>query len=153
MRTILQRIASKDTDAIGACLDEYGDLVWRLASRYLDRESGDVEDAVQEVFVEVWLSAGKFDPAKGTEAAYIATIAHRRLTDYQRRLSVRRRVSRPASSFAGALCMRRTATMARLMSARSMSADCVRRGCSVEVVVCVMSASCQCDVSSSSAAC
>ena len=103
MRTILQRIASKDTDAIGACLDEYGDLVWRLASRYLDRESGDVEDAVQEVFVEVWLSAGKFDPAKGTEAAYIATIAHRRLTDYQRRLSVRRRVSRPASSFEKAL--------------------------------------------------
>ena len=90
MRTILQRISDGDTDAIGACLDEYGDLVWRLASRYLDRAPGEVEDAVQEAFVEIWLAAGRFDPSVGSEAAFVATIAHRRLTDYQRRVTVRR---------------------------------------------------------------
>lgn len=96
MVSILQRIADGDERAIAACLDEYGDLVWRLASRYLNRAQGEVEDAVQEVFIELWLSAGRFDPAKGGEPAFVATIAHRRLTDYQRRVTARRRATRSA---------------------------------------------------------
>jgi len=87
--TILQRISAGDKGAVAACVDEYGDLVWRLASRYLDRAKADIEDAVQEVFVELWQHAGRFDPAKGSEPAFIATIAHRRLIDYQRRLKNR----------------------------------------------------------------
>ncbi len=94
MRTILQRISDGDGTAIDACLREYGDLVWRLASRYLDRAPGEIEDAVQEVFVELWLHAGRFDPALGGEATFVATLAHRRLTDYQRRVTVRRRLVR-----------------------------------------------------------
>lgn len=89
MRSILESIAAGDESAVSACLDEYGDLVWRLASRYLGRVSGDVEDAVQEVFVELWTSAGRYDPKKGSEAAFVATLAHRRLTDYQRRAGAR----------------------------------------------------------------
>ena len=94
MTTILQRIAAGDETAVAACLDEYGDLVWRLAMRYLDRASSDAEDAVQEVFVEIWISASRFDPGKGTEPAFVATIAHRRLTDYQRRIVSRARTAR-----------------------------------------------------------
>jgi RNA polymerase sigma factor (sigma-70 family) len=94
VRTILQRISDGDGTAIDACLREYGDLVWRLASRYLDRAPGEIEDAVQEVFVELWLHAGRFDPALGGEATFVATLAHRRLTDYQRRVTVRRRLVR-----------------------------------------------------------
>lgn len=101
MTTILQRIADGDERAISACLDEYGDLVWRLASRYLDRAAGEVEDAVQEVFIQLWLSAGRFDPGIGGEAAFVATIAHRRLTDYQRRVTARRRATRRASENEG----------------------------------------------------
>lgn len=67
-------------------MDEYGGLVWSLASRYLRAERSHVEDAVQEVFVSVWTSASRFDPAKGSEAAFVATIARRRLIDYRRRL-------------------------------------------------------------------
>lgn len=98
MRSILQRIADGDERAITACLDEYGDLVWRLGSRYLNRATGEIEDAVQEVFIELWLSANRFDPAKGGEAAFVATIAHRRFTDYQRRVTTRRRVTRSAEA-------------------------------------------------------
>lgn len=89
MSTILQRISSGDEHAVAACVDEYGDLVWRLASRYLDRAKTDIEDAVQEVFVELWQHAGRFDPVKGSEPAFVATLAHRRLIDYQRRLKSR----------------------------------------------------------------
>lgn len=94
MKPLLVRVSEGDRSAIEACLDEYGDLVWRLASRYLDRAQAEIEDAVQEVFVELWLAAGRFEPDKGGEAAFVATIAHRRLIDYQRRVSARRRALR-----------------------------------------------------------
>lgn len=86
----LHRIASGDASAVRGCLDEYGGMVWGLARRYLAAIGEDAEDAVQEIFVEVWRCAGRFDAAKGTEAGFIATIAHRRLTDRQRRAAVRR---------------------------------------------------------------
>lgn len=88
--TFLQRISSGDASAVRGCLDEYGGMVWGLAQRYLGAIGEDVEDAVQEIFVEVWRCAARFDPTKGTEAGFIATIAHRRLTDRQRRAAVRR---------------------------------------------------------------
>lgn len=91
MQSILQRISAGDPSAVAACVDEYGDLVWRLASRYLDQAKADVEDAVQEVFLELWQHASRFDPQKGTEAAFVATLAHRRIIDYQRRMKSRPR--------------------------------------------------------------
>ncbi len=91
MRSILERVAAGDERAVTECVDAYGGLVWRLARRYLDRADLEVEDAVQEVFVEIWMVAGRFDPALGSEPGFIATIAHRRLTDVQRRVTSRRR--------------------------------------------------------------
>lgn len=89
MPSLLQRVASGDPTAVEACLDEYGGLVWRLAMRYLDQSRGDAEDAVQEVFIELWLNAAKFDPTRGSEASFVATLAHRRLIDAQRRATTR----------------------------------------------------------------
>ncbi len=86
----LQRIASGDSAAVAACLEEYGGMIWGLADRYLRGFGDDLEDAVQEVFVEVWRSAARYDPSLGGEPAFIATIAHRRLIDRQRRLQARR---------------------------------------------------------------
>lgn len=88
--TLLQRIAAGDESAVRSCLDEYGGLVWSLARRYLTPLGDDVEDAVQEVFVEMWRHAARFDPSRGSEPAFVATIAHRRLTDRQRRARLRR---------------------------------------------------------------
>lgn len=91
MTSILERLAQGDESAADDCVSAYGGLVWRLSRRYLDHAKSEVEDAVQDVFVEVWLHAKRFDPSKGSEAAFIATIAHRRLTDRQRRIRVRSR--------------------------------------------------------------
>lgn len=87
--TTLQRIARGNNAAVAACLDEFGGMVWGLADRYLRPLGEDIEDAVQEVFVEVWKSAARFDPALGSEAAFIATIAHHRLIDRVRRAARR----------------------------------------------------------------
>ncbi len=102
--TILKRVAAGEEGAVVECVDEYGGLVWRLARRYLNRADGEIEDAVQEVFVALWIAADRFDPERGSEPAFVATLAHRRLTDYQRRVTSRRRNERAAgreTQFAG----------------------------------------------------
>jgi RNA polymerase sigma-70 factor (ECF subfamily) len=87
---VLQAIANGDPTAVSRCIDEYGGTILALANRYLRYLGDDVEDAVQEVFVEIWRSASRYNPSLGSEAAFIATIAHRRLTDRQRRAQIRR---------------------------------------------------------------
>ncbi len=89
---LLPRIARGEEGAVEACVNEYAGMVYALAKRYLEPVGGDAEDAVQEIFVEVWRCAGRYDAGLGSEAAYIATIAHRRLIDVQRRVCARPRM-------------------------------------------------------------
>jgi RNA polymerase sigma-70 factor (ECF subfamily) len=90
---ILQRIAAGDRAAVDECLKKYGGLVWSLSRRML-RNSDDAEDAVQEIFVDVWKNAGKFDELRSSETTFIAMIARRRLIDRIR--STSRRISADA---------------------------------------------------------
>ncbi|MFW6171958.1 MAG: sigma-70 family RNA polymerase sigma factor, partial [Planctomycetota bacterium] len=47
----------------------------------------DAEDAVQDIFIEIWRTADKYNPEIGSESNYIAMIAKRRLIDRYRRRS------------------------------------------------------------------
>ncbi|MGB7208667.1 MAG: sigma-70 family RNA polymerase sigma factor [Pyrinomonadaceae bacterium] len=87
-QAILHRIAEGDPDAVQVCLKAYGGLVWSLARRML-RNSDDAEDAVQEIFLDVWKNAGRFDPTQSSETTFVAMIARRRLID-RIRFSARR---------------------------------------------------------------
>jgi len=82
--SVLQRVAAGDTAAVAECVDTYGGLVWSLARRLL-RHPADAEDAVQEVFIELWKNASRFDPKVASETTFVAMIARRRLIDRQRR--------------------------------------------------------------------
>jgi RNA polymerase sigma factor (sigma-70 family) len=86
---LLSRVANGDPGAVRDCLARYGGLVWSLARRF---EPHDAEDAVQEIFLDLWKSAARFDPQVASEPVFIAMIARRRLIDRQR---TRRR--RPAT--------------------------------------------------------
>ncbi len=83
--TILQRVAAGDASAVEECFDRYGNLVWSLARRYL-RNATDAEDAVQDIFIELWSSAARFDPAVAQEVTFVSTITRRRLIDRIRRI-------------------------------------------------------------------
>jgi RNA polymerase sigma-70 factor (ECF subfamily) len=87
---VLNRIASGDRDAVQDCLDRYGGLVWSIARKLL-RNTDEAEDAVQEVFIDIWKNAGRFDPARSSETTFIAMIARRRIIDRIRRSA--RRIS------------------------------------------------------------
>lgn len=79
-QSILERVAAGDTAAVSECLDRYGDLVWSLARRYL-RNASDAEDAVQDIFIDIWGSSARYDRNIASEVAFISTIARRRLID------------------------------------------------------------------------
>jgi RNA polymerase sigma-70 factor (ECF subfamily) len=49
----------------------------------------EAEDAVQEIFVELWRHAARFDPSVASETAFVAMIARRRLIDRRRRIERR----------------------------------------------------------------
>jgi RNA polymerase sigma-70 factor, ECF subfamily len=85
-QSVLQRIAGGDSDAVRACIDQYGALVWSLARR-LSRTPADAEDATQEIFLDIWRSAGRFDASQGSEKVFIAMIARRRLIDRLRKIT------------------------------------------------------------------
>ena len=72
-QAILHRIASGDHTAVQDCLSKYGGLVWSIARKML-RNSDDAEDAVQEIFVDVWKNAARFDEKQSSETTFIAMI-------------------------------------------------------------------------------
>ncbi|MBL8876554.1 MAG: sigma-70 family RNA polymerase sigma factor [Phycisphaerae bacterium] len=88
-QTILQRIASGEKAAVQECIARYAGLIWSLTRR-MALNGADAEDAVQEIFVEIWRNAPRFDPGVASETAFVAMIARRRLIDRRRRMSRRR---------------------------------------------------------------
>lgn len=65
-------------------MERYEALVGSVARRILP-SGADVDDAIQEVFLDLWQHADRFDPTRGSEVTFIATIARRRIIDRRRR--------------------------------------------------------------------
>jgi len=87
-KPILERVAEGDQAAVGDFISRYGDLVWSLARRYLGNHA-EAEDAVQEIFIEIWKNAGRYDRNVASEVAFISTITRRRLIDRLRQFGRR----------------------------------------------------------------
>jgi RNA polymerase sigma-70 factor (ECF subfamily) len=83
-QAILKRIAAGDKTAVQDCLDSYGGLVWSLARR-MSPNTNEAEDAVQEIFIDVWKNAARFDESQSSETTFVAMIARRRLIDRLRK--------------------------------------------------------------------
>jgi RNA polymerase sigma-70 factor (ECF subfamily) len=86
--SLIERVAAGDQSALNALYDRYAGLVNGLALRIL-RDPSDAEDVVQDVFVQAWRQADRFDPSRGSPEAWICTLARTRALD-----RLRRRVSR-----------------------------------------------------------
>lgn len=83
-QTILKRIALGNKNAVQECLDTYGGLVWSLALRMLSNKE-EAEDAVQDIFIDIWKNAERFDETQASETTFVAMIARRRLIDRLRK--------------------------------------------------------------------
>lgn len=77
---MLVRVAAGDQSAFARVYDMLSPRVFGLILRVLvDRSQS--EEVLQEVFLEVWQSAGRFAPKKGQGRTWVLTIAHRRAVD------------------------------------------------------------------------
>jgi RNA polymerase sigma-70 factor (ECF subfamily) len=77
---LLARVARGDTAAFEALYDEVSGTVFGVILRVL-RDSAQSEEVAQEVFLEVWRTASRFDAARGAASTWILTMAHRRAID------------------------------------------------------------------------
>ncbi|MCR2810756.1 MULTISPECIES: ECF RNA polymerase sigma factor SigK [unclassified Microbacterium] len=77
---LLLRVADGDQVAFARLYDMLSPRVFGLILRVLvDRSQS--EEVLQEVFLEIWQSAGRFAPNKGQGRSWVLTIAHRRAVD------------------------------------------------------------------------
>lgn len=88
----MRRVAENDATAIGELYDRFGTLVYRMAYQSMPSKS-DAEDAVQEIFVRLWRTAGRYDEERSALVTWVMLIARRHLVDRLRRTRARVRTS------------------------------------------------------------
>ncbi|WP_216631053.1 sigma-70 family RNA polymerase sigma factor [Nocardiopsis coralli] len=77
---LLRLVARGDEDAFGKVYDLVSPTVYGLVRRVL-RDPAQSEEVSQEVLVEVWRSACRYDERRGSPQAWVMTLAHRRAVD------------------------------------------------------------------------
>lgn len=77
---LLERVARGDRAAFAALYDRCADQVYGLVRRII-RDPAQSEEVTQEVLLEVWRLAPRFDPGRGSARGWILTLTHRRAVD------------------------------------------------------------------------
>lgn len=87
---LITLVARGDESAFERLYDELAPLVYGIVRKVVrDRSMSD--EVTQEIFVELWRIAPRFDAARGSVRSWAATIAHRRAVDRVRSEESRRR--------------------------------------------------------------
>ena len=77
---LLRRAGRGDQSAFGELYDELAPMVHGVVVKVV-RDPAMSEEVTQEVFVELWRLAARFDGTKGSARSWAATLAHRRAID------------------------------------------------------------------------
>jgi RNA polymerase sigma-70 factor (ECF subfamily) len=80
LERLLIQVARGDEQAFADLYQRVAAAVFGLVSNVVHNPAQS-EEVTQEVFVELWRTAPRFDPARGTARSWIMTCAHRRAVD------------------------------------------------------------------------
>ncbi len=92
---LLRRIATGDRGAFAEFYDLYSSLMFSVAYKILNNAS-EAEDVLQEVFLQIWEKAGKFDPKLGKAASWAAILVRNKAIDRIRASQRRTRLAEEA---------------------------------------------------------
>jgi RNA polymerase sigma-70 factor (ECF subfamily) len=81
---LMQRVADGDTKAFELVYDRYRTLAFGLAMR-ITRQQAAAEDVTQEAFLNLWRSAARYEPNRGSLKSWLLQIVHNRGVDALRR--------------------------------------------------------------------
>ena len=82
--SLLERVVRKDEAALSELYDRYCGLVYSEAKRIL-RDAGAAEEILQDLFYQVWRTASRFEPARGSLAGWLLVAARNRAISKLRR--------------------------------------------------------------------
>jgi RNA polymerase sigma-70 factor (ECF subfamily) len=77
---LLRRSARGDQAAFAELYDATAARLHGLVLRVV-RDPAQVDEVTQEAFLEIWRTASRFDPDRGTSIGWLLTIGHRRAVD------------------------------------------------------------------------
>ena len=80
LNRLLVQTATADKHAFSALYDALAPTVYSVCLSVL-RNPALAEEVAQDVFVEVWTSAAKFDPQRGNARSWVGRLAHGRAVD------------------------------------------------------------------------
>ncbi len=82
---LMQSIIARDQNALGQLYARYRPLINKIVMEILPNEA-DAEEAIQDVFMEIWTRAANFDAHKGKPLGWIICMARRRAIDHYRKI-------------------------------------------------------------------
>ncbi len=81
---LLMRVRSGEQDAMATLFDRYSSMVYSVALRVL-RDTGQAEDVMQEIFIQIWRNPDSFVSGRGSLGAWLVVVARNRAIDVIRR--------------------------------------------------------------------
>lgn len=118
---VILRIANGDHSALGTLYDLHGRAVYTLALRIVG-DPAEAEDVTQDVFLQVWRGAARYDKGRGAVAGWLLMMARSRAID-----RIRARQARPIGSDSGEIAIARLADGSAGQEAAVISGQAVER--------------------------
>jgi RNA polymerase sigma-70 factor (ECF subfamily) len=90
---LIAKVMRRDRRAFDLFYDRYAQIIFNLCTRIL-KDENEAEDVMQEIFVQIWKDADRFDASRASVKTWLFTIARSRALDrYRSRKVSHQRVS------------------------------------------------------------
>jgi RNA polymerase sigma-70 factor, ECF subfamily len=83
---LIERVVAQDETALAALYDRYSGMVCSVLNRIL-RDTAAAEEILQDIFFQIWRTAGQFDASRGSLPGWLVVAARNRAISRLRRKS------------------------------------------------------------------